>query len=253
MITRLDRNSPLPLYSQIKERLTEYIQKQGVKPGDKNPKKLYPEEALVEMFGVSRMTVRQAVQELVNEGLLYRVKGIGTFINPPHVSGQLKEIERFVDEWTLQGKEIKVLVSSFEIRACSREWTAALRLLPGTGLLYIGRRRYVDGMPVALDDRYLPAEMAEIVSREDVEKESIFLTLARKGGLSIEKADYEIGADAAANNEASFMNIKIGDPILVRKLVIYASPGHPVIAGRSVYRADLFKYSVSVPARSSLS
>lgn len=250
MITRLDRSSPLPLYSQIKERLVEFIHEQGVEPGDKSPKKLYPEDALAEMFGVSRMTVRQAVQELVNDGLLYRVKGIGTFISPPHVNGQLIEIERFVDEWTLQGKEIKVKVSFFNITTCSREWTSALKLAPGTPVLYIGRRRYVDGMPVALDDRYLPAEMAGTVSREDVETESIFLTLARKGGLIIEKADYEIGAQAAEERVASFMNIKAGDPILARKLVIYAVPGRPVITGLSIYRADLFKYTVSVPVRS---
>lgn len=250
VFTHLDRKSPLPLYSQIKERLLEFIQKQVNQRGENLPQKLYPEETLAEMFSVSRATVRQAVQELVNEGILYRVRGVGTFINPPHVSGQLKEIERFVDEWSLQNKKIKVIISAYEIIPAPAEWAKCLNMPPGAPVLYIDRRRYADGMPVALDDRYLPPEMREIVSPEDVQQESIFLTLARKGGLVIEKADYEIGAKAASQQEAARLNIQPGDPLLSRKLVIYAAPARPVITGLSVYRSDLFKYSVSVPAKS---
>lgn len=250
VITHLDRKSPLPLYSQIKERLLEFIQKQVNQRGENFPQKLYPEETLAEMFGVSRATVRQAVQELVNEGILYRVRGVGTFINPPHVSGQLKEIERFVDEWSIQNKKIKVIVSDYKIIPAPAEWAKCLGLSPGAPVLYIDRRRYADNMPVALDNRYLPPEMCEIVSPEDVLHESIFLTLARKGGMVIEKADYEIGAKAASQQEAACLQIKPGDPLLSRKLVIYAAPARPVITGLSLYRPDLFKYNVSVPVKS---
>jgi len=249
VLKSLDRKSPLPLYSQIKEQLLTLIN-QMAEQADKGPHKLYPEETLTERFGVSRMTVRQAVQELVNEGLLYRVRGVGTFINPPHVSGQLREIERFVHEWELQGKKILVVVSAYEIVPGPREWTARLGLPLHTPVLYIARRRYADDMPLALDDRYLPAEMADIVSMADVQQESIFLTLARKGKMIIGKADYEIGAKAASRQEAALLDIKPGDPLLERRLVIYAAPRRPVITGLSLYRADLFTYSISLPFRS---
>jgi GntR family transcriptional regulator len=249
VLKSLDRKSPLPLYSQIKEQLLTLIQEMAGQPAEKGSQKLYPEEALTEMFGVSRMTVRQAVQELVNEGLLYRVRGVGTFINPPHVSGQLQEIECFVEEWSLQGKKIDVVVSAIKVVPAPREWAARLGLPANAPVLYIQRRRFADGMPVALDDRYLPAEMAEIVSPKDVQEESIFLTLARKGKMVIEKADYEISAKAASRQEAALLDLKPGAPLLARKLVIYAAPNRPVITGLSLYRADLFVYSVSVPSK----
>ncbi len=250
MLKNLDRKSPLPLYCQIKEQLLALIQEMAEQPPETRLQKLYPEEALTEMFGVSRMTVRQAVQELVNEGLLYRVRGVGTFINPPHVSGQLQEIECFVEEWSLQGKKIEVVVSAINVIPAPREWAARLGLPAKAPVLYIQRRRFADGMPVALDERYLPAEMAEIVSPEDVREESIFLTLARKGKMVIEKADYEISAKAALRKEAVLLDLKPGAPLLARKLVIFAAPKRPVITGLSLYHADLFTYSVSVPSRS---
>ncbi|MBI4642451.1 MAG: GntR family transcriptional regulator [Deltaproteobacteria bacterium] len=250
MLKSLDRKSPLPLYSQIKEQLLTLIQEMAGQPAEKGPHKLYPEETLTEMFGVSRMTVRQAVQELVAEGLLYRIRGVGTFIKPPHVSGQLQEIERFVEEWSLQGKKIDVVVSAFKIVSAPLEWATRLGLSANAPVLYIQRRRFADGMPVALDDRYLPAEMADIVSPKDVQEESIFLTLARKGKMIIEKADYEITAKAASRKEAALLNLKPGAPLLARKLVIFAAPRRPVITGLSLYRADLFTYSVSVPSKS---
>ncbi|MEN6437270.1 MAG: GntR family transcriptional regulator [Syntrophobacter sp.] len=247
----LDRKSPFPLYSQIKERLVEYIREQHIDPEARESAKLPPEEALTEAYGVSRMTVRQAVQELVNEGLLYRLRGVGTFIVPPRVKGQLMEIERFVEEWKVQGKKIKVLTASLETRAASSKWTAALGLPPHMPLLCIERHRYADEMPVALDFRYLPPEMAEFVTAADVETESIFLTLIRKGRFTIETADYEISARKTSKREASFFGIPTGDPVLARELIIYATPRRPVITGVSIYRAELFKYSVSVPSRRS--
>lgn len=247
----LDRNSPVPLYVQIKERLIEYIREQKAAPQGEGPARLVPEEILTETYGVSRMTVRQAVRELVNEGLLIRRRGLGTFIVPTQVTGQLREIERFNDEWQLQGKKIKVKTASFLIQAASSKWAGLLGLDREVPLLYIERHRYVDDLPVALDFRYLPAELSEFVSPETVEAESIFLTLVRKGHFTIEKADYEISARKATRREASFFRIPQGDPVLSRELVIYASPNRPVITGVSIYRAELFKYSVSVPSRSS--
>ncbi|MBC7105150.1 MAG: GntR family transcriptional regulator, partial [Firmicutes bacterium] len=118
----LDRRSPVPLYSQIQEQLRRYILQRQRESSGEGPVRFYTDDELAGIFKVSRMTVRQAVQELVNEGLLYRVKGLGTFISPPQVQGQLKEIERFVDEWSVQGKDIQVEVLAHKIVPCPVEW-----------------------------------------------------------------------------------------------------------------------------------
>ncbi|MEM5787801.1 MAG: GntR family transcriptional regulator [Syntrophobacteraceae bacterium] len=250
-IRPLDRTSPLPLYSQIKERLIEFIREQRVEREREEPARLPAEDILTEAYGVSRMTVRQAVQELVNEGLLYRKRGVGTFIAPPQVTGQLTEIERFTDEWQMQGKKIKVKTASFHMQIVPSKWAKSLGLPPEKPLICIERHRWADDLPVALDFRYLPPELSEFVSPATVEEESIFLTLVRKGQFTIEKADYEISARKASRHEASFFGISPGHPVLSRELIIYASPDRPVITGVSIYRAELFKYSISVPSRSS--
>jgi DNA-binding GntR family transcriptional regulator len=91
--------------------------------------------------------------------------------------------------------------------------------------------------------------MSEFVTPATVEAESIFLTLVHQGHFAIEKADYEISARKASKREASFFGISQGDPVLSRELTIYGSPHIPLIAGVSIYRAELFKYTVSVPSR----
>ncbi len=245
MLRELDRNSPIPLYFQIKEQLLELIRKPIENPTGEPPK-LLPEEQLSKIFGVSRMTVRQAINELVKEGAIHRIRGKGTFVSKSRVRGQLNEIERFVDEWSQQVKQIKVVVPILDIRPIPVEWAPKLGIPAGSASLYIRRLRYVNDAPLALDERYLPAEYIDIISAEDVIKESIFLTIARRGKMTIERGDYEIGATAAMQYQASLLSVKKGSPLLARKLVIYAVPLKPLLTGCSYYRSDSFFYSISV-------
>ncbi len=247
--THIDRTSPIPLYVQIKQRLLEYISFKRENPDESGPQRIFPEEDLAKMFNVSRMTIRQAIKELVDERVLYRVKGIGTFIAAPHVTGQLGQIERFVYEWSIQGKEIEVLVRDFDIVPLPDQWADWIRLPAGTPVLYLKRLRSADGKPVAFDDRYIPADLKDFITPEDVKTESIFITLAQKGNILIDRADYEIGAKAASPEEAELLAIRPGDPLLTRRLAIYDITFRPVVVGMSVYRADRFKYTVSVPSR----
>ncbi|AFM27011.1 GntR family transcriptional regulator [Desulfomonile tiedjei] len=246
MLKSIDRNSALPLHSQIKDQLLRFIDEKREQGGNKEQLKLLPEEALTRIFGVSRLTVRQAVRDLVNEGHLYRVRGVGTFITPRRISGQLDQIETFIEEWTLQSKQIEVVVAAYETKVCSEQWLSDLGLPAGTPVFYIRRIRYADGCPVALDDRYLPAEFMSLVKHADIVREPIFITLARRGKMIIEKADYQISATVASAEQASVLKIKRGSPLLARRLVIYAAPARPIMAGCSLYRSDLFTYSVSL-------
>lgn len=246
MLPPLDRGSYAPLYIQIKDKLKEYIRRLPP-PGGGERQPFFTDDELVKAWGVSRLTVRQAVQELVNEGFLYRVRGVGTFVQPPQVKGQLAQIERFFEEWRLQGKDVRVEVLARRIEPCPGEWAARLSLPTDAPSLFIRRLRFIDGIPTALDDRWLPASLADAVTIEDVARESIFLTLARKLNLDIDRADVEIEAAASGKDEARWLKIRAGDPVLLRRVVI-SHPGGPVLTGRSIYRGDLFKYSLSVPA-----
>lgn len=246
MLKSIDRSSALPLHSQIKEQLLHFIDEKREQGGNKDQLKLLPEEALTRIFGVSRLTVRQAVRDLVNEGHLYRLRGVGTFITPSPISGQLDQIECFIEEWTLQSKQIEVVVAAYEIKVCDEAWLSRLELPTGTPVFFIKRIRYADGCPVAMDERYLPAEFMKLVDHSDIVKEPIFITVARKGRMVIEKADYQIGATAASTEQAAILQVKRGSPLLERTLVMYATPNRPIMTGCSLYRSDLFTYSVTL-------
>jgi GntR family transcriptional regulator len=246
VLKSIDRNSPLPLHSQIKEQLLLFIAEKRDQGGNKEQLKLLPEETLTRVFGVSRLTVRQAVRDLVNEGHLYRVRGVGTFITPAKISGQLDQIECFIEEWTLQSRQIEVVVAAYEVKPGEEQWLSRLDLPEDSSVLYVRRLRYADGCPVALDERYLPPEFVNIVEPADIVKEPVFITIARKGKMIIEKADYQIEATAATAEQASLLQVKRGSPLLARRLVIYAAPARPVLTGCSLYRSDLFTYSVSL-------
>ena len=250
---KLDYNSPVPLYAQIKEKLLEYINEHREEEFDSLEKKagikIKPEGELAEIFGVSRMTIRQAMKELVNEGLLYRRKGLGTFVSDEYIKGQLSQIERFVDEWSLQqNKKIDVDVLEYKEVPLPEIWEGLMELPRGTPVLFINRLRYAEDKPIALDYRYMPLEFKEFIEPDDIKNESLFMLLVKKGNIVIETANYEIGAKLPSEEEARLLEIKMNVPLITRELVIYSLRSKPVILGISVYGSDRFKYSVTVPS-----
>lgn len=252
--TPVQRDSYLPFYVQIKQQLKEHIQRLKAEASARgqpltSPIPFYSDDELVKAFGVSRMTVRQAVDALVQEGLLYRVRGVGTFISPPKIQGQLKRLEAFFEEWALQGKQVSVDIHQLDTRPCPEAAAAWLGVEPGTPILYIKRTRLADGIPTALDERFIPYELGQGITREDVSKEAIFMTLIRKFNVPIGEARIEISAVEAGPEEADLLKVPRGAALLLRNVVMVDDTGKPVLAGRSLYRPDLFKYSTTLSVK----
>src|SRR3546814_1159851 len=118
----LDRNSPLPLYEQIKRRVLSLIL-----GWQKDSERFHTDQELSEQFGVSRMTVRQAVQELVNEGYLRRVRGSGTFVCAPKVDERLSMAMDFIDQWATRGRALELRVLRCAEEPCAARVASQLR------------------------------------------------------------------------------------------------------------------------------
>ena len=241
MPEELDRSHSTPLYQQIKQRLREMAFQ--AQPGQK----LFTDEELAGLFRVSRMTVRQAVQEIVREGYLYRVRGVGTFLKPPQVKGQVTAIERFFHEWSLQGRNAVVEVTGFEQVPCPLAQSLQLGVAPGDPVLYTGRLRYVDGLPMAVDHRYLPMNFGRVLSREDVASRSIFEVIQERLGLPSVWARNELQAVPANVEDAERLRVAPGTPLMMRRVTIYTHEDQPFLIGTSAYRGDLFVYTFDVP------
>jgi GntR family transcriptional regulator len=237
----IDRNSPVPLYAQIEGQLRALILQQ---PQAGRP--FHTDEALAKLFGVNRLTVRQAVKDLVDEGLLYRVRGLGTFVAGPKVEGMPIYPQGFLRQWSHKGLQVRVEVATLEPRPVPERAARALNLPVGTPMLYLDRLRFVNGRPVIVDYIYMPMAMSDHVAPADFSNEPLHFLLKR-AGYSCISARLEIESVLAGDPEATRLEVSPGDPLLLRRIVLVGADGQAVTYGESFHRASMFKYTVEIP------
>jgi GntR family transcriptional regulator len=220
----LDRSSPLPLYAQLKQRLVALLARPG-EPG----RRFYSDDELVEMFQVSRDTARQAVAELVREGLLTRERGRGTFVSGPGVEERFNSSLDFEQQWASRGTPMQVAGLVFERRPAGAEIAKLLEVAPDDRILLIRRVRLAARIPIALDDRYLPADLTADWGPETIEH-SFLHRLWRSHPLA--QGDFVITAGIAASDEQEHLQLEPGTAVLIREPALPRS-GRPLRSGRT--------------------
>ncbi len=234
---KLDRQSPLPLYVQVRSRLLAMIM---AWPDEREQ---FPTEAaLTEMFGVSRVTVRGALAELAESGYLMRQRGAGTRVRAHKVEEKLSLGRNLAKKW-ISGDPMKIAVVSFGTIEAPANVSAALRLAAKTPVLAIKRLRAMKVAPISIDWRYVPLDFAKGITRTDA-RTGIFAGLARNAALV--RADMEVEGCSAAAAEAELLQVPEGTAMLSHSFVVYDKADRPVVFGRSVARADLTRYAVKM-------
>ncbi len=236
----IDRSSPLPLYVQIKRRLLQMIAS-----WDRADQRFHTDDELCQLFKVSRMTVRQAVQALVNEGHLTRIRGVGTFVGTGKVDERFTPDMDFIDQWADSGRPLVMTLRRLERMPCPAAYQSALGVAPGAPVLYLERLRSSGGIPISIDYRYILADYASVFDREMVERCSLLDLL--KTCVELDRGVMRIEATAANADVAEILQVLPNDPVLGRHLVYLDVNDRPVMAGYSIYRADQARYVVTVP------
>lgn len=236
----LDRHSPLPLYEQIKRRVLSMILS-----WQNEETRFHTDQELSEQFGVSRMTVRQAVSELVAEGYLRRMRGLGTFVCAPRVDEQFTPAMDFLHQSASKGRPLQLRVLRCEQQPASRELAHSLGLETGAPVWHVIRLRTVQDVPISLDYRYLDAARITRLGAEEVSNRSLLDLIAQFCELS--HADLRVEVGTARAEHADFLSLVPDEPVLVRHLQYYDDTGRRVMSGVSYYRADQVSYSVRVP------
>ncbi|MET8050910.1 GntR family transcriptional regulator [Streptosporangium sp. NPDC005286] len=238
----LDRSSPVPLYFQVAERIAEAIQTGELLPGSR----LDNEIQLADQLGLSRPTIRQAIQYLVDKGLLVRKRGVGTQV----VHGQVKravELTSLYDDLRRAGQKPMTRVLSIDTVAAEESVADALGVAPGAAVLRLERLRYASGEPLALLHNWLPLGLTPL-SAEALEERGLY-ELLRSAGVRMRVANQRISARAATPAEARLLNERRACPLLTMVRTTYDDQGRAVEHGSHVYRASHYSLEVTLVER----
>jgi len=231
-------DSPVPLYEQITLVLLSEISN-----GEARPRRLGSDNALMARFGVSRMMIRSAVDELVRRGLVQRIQGKGTYVVDPHsVEVRLDGLERFLQEWHEPHLHTSARILAFHSIVAPAAIAASLRIEPGDRVLHIRRLREAADGPIVIDDRYVPAWCSPDLTREDAAKQSLFVSIEEHTGIRTETVEQTIRAALATEAEAKLLLREPGTPVLERSVVFMTADARPTLCGRSVYRGDRVQF-----------
>ncbi len=230
-MTSIYRNSPVPRYYQLKEIMRERVRVGEWKPGDLIPS----ERELGETYGISRMTARQAITELVNEGLFYREQGKGTFVSRSKITQQLIHLTGFTEDIRARGQRPSTKVISATMHPADEAVAEKLRINPGTLIFRLQRLRLADGEPLAIELSQITFKDCEKLLGEDLEQNSLYRLLETKYGITLMEADQEIEAGLASNEDAQLLKIAPGSSVLYTRRVTYTERNQPVEYARAVY------------------
>lgn len=240
----LQRQQPVPLYYQLELHLRDAFESGRLRPGDQIP----PEKELSRMYNVSRVTVREALRRLEEDGLISRMPRRGTIVLPQAIEG--RKIERnparllgFEEDIARSGLLPKVEVLALESCPVPDRIAALLNLQPGDEVVRVRRLGWAGEMPLWIESRYFPPRTAESVTIEDLYHTSVTSHLHTILGLNIASTRLRITASAASANQARLLNIKQGDPVLINEFAFYDAGGDPVEAARAIYRADRYAFT----------
>ena len=226
-----------PLYLQIRELILSEI-----KAGKYTAHQRLPSEReLSASYGVSRMTVRQAVVDLQRSGAVYARVGKGTFVGAPKIDQQLRLVTSFTQEMRARGQAPSSQVLDARIVPGAPPISAALELRPGALVATLARVRLSDGRPLAIETAYLPADLVPGLLDHDFTRESLYEVLARDHRLTLIAASQTIEASLADPRELSLLDVDPPAAVLRMQRLTRGPDGRPVELVQSTYRGDLYQ------------
>ncbi|MCA1604935.1 MAG: GntR family transcriptional regulator [Acidobacteria bacterium] len=237
MKRRLDRNSFVPLYEQIHQTLRQMISSGEISAGSPVPS----ERELSEEYGVSRMTARQALRALRQDGLVYRERGIGTIVTKRKVDVHTRNLVGFTDDMLQRGLRPSSQVKLMARESASQTTADMLGIKPGDEVFHLERLRLADGTPMAFELNYISAALCPTLDEYDLEKESLYHILERDYGIRMQRAEEVLEAARALRREASLLSIKPGAPVLCVRRIIYSDANNAIESVRTLYRADRYR------------
>lgn len=239
MFMDIDRSSPIPLYFQISNKIEKAIIDGVLAPGSR----LENEVALGERLNMSRPTVRRALQELVDKGLLVRRRGIGTQVVQGPVTRKV-ELTSLYDDLIRGDKRPSTRVLLREVVGADDRIAEKLSVPVDTPVLHVRRLRLSSDVPLAVLENYLPPEFTDITAAE-LQSHGLYQLLRTRGTL-ISVAQQRIGARTATAEESQLLEIRARGALLTMDRTAYNNAGSAVEFGHHCYRPDLYAFEITL-------
>lgn len=226
-----------PIYIRIHNELQANIENGQWQVGEKIP----AERALAEHFHVSRMTLREAIQTLVDEGILERRVGSGTFMANRKVQEKMTGVTSFTELMQHQGKQPSSKTISYHQTVASKVEAKCLHLNPNDQVLRMERIRYGSGVPICFEVATVPYSLVENFSKDEVTS-SFYRTLETKAGLHPGHATQSVSATNATERIAKYLDIRRGDALLRMTQISYLQDGRPFEYVHTQYVGNRFEF-----------
>jgi GntR family transcriptional regulator len=238
----IDKKSPIPYYDQLAGLLRHEI---GQRLARGDTYQLPSENELAEQHGISRQTVRHALDELERDGWIYRQKGVGSFAVARRVEQELTALVSTSEAMQQRGWRLETRILSIGRIIPPSYVSAALELKAGAEVYEVQRLRLADGAPVSLQTNYLPAALCPRLEENDLSS-SLYRLLETRYGLRLWTGKETLRARGATNHEAHLLDIKEIAPVMHTERITYAANGLPVEYLDAVWRGDRYDFKVTL-------
>jgi len=228
----------VPLYARIKDALRARIHDGTYASHSQMPS----EHELCAIFGVSRITVRQALGDLQKEGLLFKLHGKGTFVSKPKAFQNVSSLQGFAEAMSSMGYEIVNQLRSFRTVRANRQVAERLHIDEGAPVTEIHRVRLLNRERVSLELTWLPEVLGQRLANADLVTRDIFLMLENDCGVPLGHAEIAIDAVLADDEIVDALRVEEGSPVLRIDRLTHDASGTPIDYEHLYFRGDAFQY-----------
>ena len=243
LLGEINKNSPVPYYYQLEQMLREKIENGKWKPGDNLP----PEAEVCTAFRVSRTVVRQALNKLCQDGIVYKEKGRGTFVAKPKLQEKfLQRTYGFYQEMKERGLEVQSKILEHELIEPPTRITTLLNLSEGQKLVKTSRLRSVNRKLIMFTTTYVRSDLCPGLEKEGLTNRSLYQLLWEKYRLKISYGQRTLEALAASKYEADMLKVPRGSPLVYLESVSYLEDGTPIEYFEAWHRGDRCKFAIEL-------
>lgn len=238
----LDKNTPVPLYYQLKQAIIQMIEDGDLRPGDRLP----TEVEFNHMYDVSRTTTRQALLELVQEGHLHRIKGKGTFVSTPKLTQDfMQRLEPFSEQMKRLNVKTSTDVREFGTVPAPEQVTEIFGINPGDKVIHLVRVRYADGVPLVVVDTYLPMLCSDILNL-DFTLVGLYKSLSARYATRVVRVKREVEATLATPSDSKLLDVPSKSAIQKTTTIGYNIKGTPIEYSVAHYRGDKNRFQIEL-------